>query len=300
MENKSSLTFTFEGDYEVDALSIVTAMQGLIKISKEIAKQNYPGVEFRLAIRGLAPGSLSFDFVALANMASMANSLFIPDNVEYAKNLIDCIKTSFEIKHFLKGSAPKSKKSSGDSITIENKDGSKMTIPVTDGVYLINPTIDQSITGIFAESSKSYGVSGVTITHGESKVEIPVRDFPALSEKIDVIQINEVSALNEERKITVNRPGEILYIRKPDLLSNAKWEFKSDKYITADVEDIAFLESVHSGKQSIVAKMYIVADVRVSMEIGPDGLPDENSCKYTVVKVHDIRVPGEGQMRLTE
>lgn len=297
MENKSSLTFTFEGDYEVDALSIVTAMQGLIKISNEIAVQNYPGVEFRLAIRGVAPGSLSFDFVALAGMAS---SLFTPGNIEYAKNLIDCIKTSFDIKHFLKGTLPKSKKTVGEAIIIENKDGSKMTIPVSNSVYLINPTIDQSITGIFAESAKSPGVSGVTITHGESKVEIPAMDFPALSEKIDICQITEESAPAENQKITVNRSNEILYIRKPDLLLNTKWEFKSDKYITADVEDVAFLESVHSGRQSIVAKMYIVADVRVVMEIGSDGLPDESSCKYTVVKVHDVCIPGDGQLSLTE
>lgn len=297
MENKSSLTFTFEGDYEVDAVSVVTAMQSMIKISNEIAKQNYPGVEFRLAIRGLAPGSLSFDFVALANMA---NNLFTPGNIEYAKNLIDCIKTSFDIKHFLKGSLPKSKKTVGESIIIENKDGSKMTIPVSNAAYLINPVIDQSITGIFSESAKSYGVSGVTIAHGESKVEIPAKDFLALSEKIDVIQISDEPAPSEERRITVNRPNEILYISKPDLLLNTKWEFKSDKYITADVEDVAFLESVHSGKQSIVAKMYIVADVRVVMGIGSDGLPDESSCKYTVVKVHDVCIPGEGQLSLPE
>lgn len=297
MENKSSLTFTFEGDYEVDALSIVTAMQCLIKISNEIATQNYPGVEFRLAIRGLAPGSLSFDFVALA---SMANSLFTPDHIEYAKNLIDCIKTSFEIKHFLKGSLPKSKKTAGESIIIENKDGSKMTIPVSNSVYLINPAIDQSITGIFAESTKSCGVSGVTITHGTSKVEIPARDFPALSEKIDVSHIDENLVLPEDHEVTVIRHNEILYIRRPDILGDTKWGFKSDKNFSADVEDSEFLENVHSGKQSIVAKMYIVADVRLVMELGPDGLPDENTCKYTVVKVHDIHMPGDGQLMVTE
>ena len=159
MESKSSLTFTFQGDHEVDAISIVTAMQGLIKISNEIAKQNYPDVEFRLAVRALVP---------------------------------------------------------------------------------------------------------------------------------------------ESREVTVTRQNEILYIRKPDLLSKTKWEFKSDKYITADVEDKAFLDSVQSGKQSIVARMYIIADVRLVMEMGPDGLPDENTCKYTVVKVHSVHVPGDGQLGLTE
>lgn len=296
MENKSSLTFTFQGDYEVDAVSIVTAMQGLIKISNEIAKQNYPDVEFRLAVRALAPGSLSFDFVALANAA---NSLFTPAHIEYAKNLIECIKTAFDIKHFLNGNPPKSKKVSGDSITIENKDGSKMTIPVSDSVYLINPTIDQSITGIFAETSGRSGISGIRLEHGKSVVEIPAKEFPALSSTIDVSKIEE-SDLQESRDVTVTRHNEILYIRKPDLLSKTKWEFKSDKYITADVEDKTFLDSVQSGKQSIVAKMYIIADVRLVMEIGPDGTPDENTCKYTVVKVHSVHVPGEGQLSLTE
>ena len=60
-------------------------MQGLIKISNEIAKQNYPDVEFRLAVRALVPGSLSFDFVALA---CAAQNLFTSDNMEYAKTNI--------------------------------------------------------------------------------------------------------------------------------------------------------------------------------------------------------------------
>lgn len=197
----------------------------------------------------------------------------------------------------MKGRPPKSKKTSGDSIIIENKDGCKLTIPVTDSVYFINPSIDQSITGIFSEASRSCGVSGITITNGKSKVEIPARDFPTLSEKIDVVQIDKEAGLEEKRRITVTRQNEILYIRKPDLLSNAKWEFKSDKYITADIEDIAFLESVHSGRQSIVAKMYVIADLRVVMELGEDGLPDENTCKYAVTKVHSVHMPGEDQLR---
>lgn len=296
MENKSSLTFTFQGDHEVDAVSIVTAMQGLIKISNEIAKQNYPDVEFRLAVRALVPGSLSFDFVALA---CAAQNLFTPDNMEYAKNLIDCIKTSFEIKSFLKGSPPRAKKEQGGFITIENKNGSKMTVPVSAGVYFIDSTIDQSITGIFAESSGRQGISGIRLEHGKSVLDIPAKEFTTLSEKIDVSQI-EVSKLPESREVTVTRQNEILYIRKPDLLSKTKWEFKSDKYITADVEDKAFLDSVQSGKRSIVARMYIIADVRLVMEMGPDGLPDENTCKYTVVKVHSVHVPGEGHLCLTE
>lgn len=91
-----------------------------------------------------------------------------------------------------------------------------------------------------------------------------------------------------------------MYIRRPDILGDTKWGFKSDKNFSADVEDSEFLENVHSGKQSIVAKMYIVADVRLVMELGPDGLPDENTCKYTVVKVHDIHMPGDGQLMVTE
>lgn len=187
MDSKSSLTFTFEGDYEVDALSMVTAVQGLIKISDEIARQNYPDIQFRLSIRALSPGSLNFDFVAYA--VPVVQNLFTPSNIEYAKNLIECVKTSFEIKSFLKGSRPNSKKQSGDFITIENRDGSKMTVPQGQGVYFINSTIDQSITGIFETSSKSPGVSGIKISHGNSTVEIPLTEFPLMSEKIDMKQI---------------------------------------------------------------------------------------------------------------
>ncbi len=293
--DNSSLTFTFEGDYEVSAVSLITAVQGLIRISDEIAKYNYPDVEFRLSIRALKPGSLSFDFIALALPAL---TLLSPSNVEYAKNLIDCIKTSFEIKKFLKGKNPIKKEKSDRYIIIENKDGQKIKIPEDNNVYFINPNIDQSISTIFETLSPPTKVSGIKVSNENSSVHVPASDFSMCAQRIDISKFQEECRKGDP--ITFIRHNEVLYIRKPDILGGSKWEFKSDKNITADIEDAEFLNSIHSGKQPIVSKMYIVADLRVVMMRDKDGLPDDSTCKYTVLKVHSVNMPTRDQLSLYE
>lgn len=79
-----------------------------------------------------------------------------------------------------------------------------------------------------------------------------------------------------------------------------KWRFKGAgaENIVASVLDEQFVESVKSGIQEISAKMYLVADVRVTTQFTPDGLPDESRCTYDVLKVHSVDIPGDGQGKI--
>lgn len=88
------ITFTFEGNYEVDALSVAKAIQSLVEISTISASHNYPDVEFRLSVKAIALGSLKFAFSAVAQAAQ---TLFTPESINYSKNLMESVKTAFEI-----------------------------------------------------------------------------------------------------------------------------------------------------------------------------------------------------------
>lgn len=286
------LTFTFEGDMEVDALSVSKAIENLVSVSTAIAENNYPDVEFRLAVRALSPGSLNFVFVAAAQAMQ---TLLTPDGIQYVKGLMDIVKASFEIKKFLKGSAPAHTTRAGDRIEIERPDGTKLSVPKGAGVYFIDQRIDKSISSIFSNALNSPGVSGVKLTKEDGDaVEIKVEQFQVCSEEIPIAELDSPKA------ITVERKSEVLFVRTPDLLGGTQWGFKTDKNIRADIEDKAFLESIQSGDQPIFAKMYIIADMRLTMEIGSDGLPDESKCHYAVTKVHSVHRPSGDQIGMLD
>lgn len=281
------LTFTFEGDMEVDALSVSKAIESLVSVSTAIAENNYPDVEFRLAVRALSPGSLNFVFVAAAQAMQ---TLLTTDGIQYVKGLMDIVKASFEIKKFLNGNTPAHTTKAGDRIEIERPDGTKLSVPKGAGVYFIDQRIDKSISNIFSNALNSPGISGVKLTKedGES-VEIASEEFRACSLEIPTTESSQ------PKTMTVERQREILFVRTPDLLGGTQWGFKTDKNIKADIEDKVFLESIQSGDIPIFAKMYIIADIRLTMEIGSDGLPDESKCHYAVTKVHSVHQPGENQ-----
>lgn len=285
--NTEGLKFTFEGGYEVNALSVAKAIESLVEISTAIAEYNYPDVQFRLAVKAATPGSLNLLFLAVSQAAQ---HLLSPQGIQYAKSLMDLVKTSFEIKKFLNGKKPESVSASKDSTRVKNKDGSEITIPNGAGVYFFDQRVDNSISVIFQNALSAPGVEAISVTDaGGETVKIGVSEFKTCATPL------KIGSEEESKILEVERKNETLFIRKPDLLGESQWGLKSDKYFLADIEDKEFLEKVKTGQQPMVAKMYIVADLQIVMQLGKDGLPDENKCRYTVKKVHSVHIPDEGQ-----
>lgn len=283
MDVKSGLTFTFCGDYEVDAKTVSQAISSLVDISTVAAERQYPDVEFRLSVRALAPGSLEFDFVAAA---TIVQNLFSQENINYAKSLIELISTAFSIKKFLKNQKPESIKPDGNAIVIKHPNGSQISVPKAAGIYFFDSRIDNSITNIINSAKLSNGVTGISV-HGENEIKITRAEFEDCSQEIDL-------ELQRDKIVTV-RKNETLFIRQADFSGELKWRFRSDKNFAADILDKAFLNRVKTGSQTISSKTYIVADVRVTMIMGIDGVPDETGCTYEILKVHSVGIPGEGQ-----
>lgn len=287
----SSMIFTFEGDGNVNALSVAKALEGLVEIVTEIKGTNYPDVEFGLAVSAISPGSLAIELTAIAEMAK---TLFAPEAIQYAKTLIDLIKTSFEIKKHLKGKAPNSVSENGDSIIIESANGDRIIVPQGSGAYFINNTIDRSVSKVVQSAMDSRGVTGITLNDGKEAVTVQQNEFVDCAKYIELPE--PVLSAQECESV---RHNEILFIRCPDLLGTKQWEFKAmEKNIFAKIEDEEFLEKVQSSSMNILAKMYIVADVKVCVPFGADGMPDDTKCRYTVTKVHSVHTPGEGQLSI--
>lgn len=279
----SNLTFSFCGDYEVDALSVSKAISSLVEISKIIADREYPNVEFRLSVKAIQPGSLEFCFIAAA---AYLQTLLLPGNIEYAANLISLISSMFSIKHFLKRKKPKSVIEEKNSIKIISLSGAQLELPKGAGVYFVDQRVDNSISNIFQNAKLSEGISGISIkpSNGQT-VHIPKQDFELCSMPIE----------NEEEEIRVLRKDEILYVRQPDLSGDRQWIFKSDKFLHAEIKDNNFLEKVRAGIP-MSARTYLIADIEMVMKKGLDGLPDENKTKYSVIRVKSIHQPQDTQI----
>lgn len=197
----------------------------------------------------------------------------------------------------LKGTPPAKVENHENTVTIENAEGQRLTVQTPNAVFLVDQRIDNSICHIVERADELAGVSGISIAHGNTNpVRIPKADFQTFAKKIDISKIGETEKTG--KTIQEIRKNEILFIRKPDLLGSSQWQFKSDTQFQASINDLTFLEQVHSGQQSIAAKMYIVADVLVTMELGEDGLPDERKQHYSIEKVHSIQSLDNDQMRL--
>lgn len=289
MQDKRSLTFSFCGDYEVNALTLSKTLESLVTISTAAADREFPDVEFRLSVKAVKPGSLQFDFIATAIMT--AQSIFRPEHISYASNLISVISTAFSIKRFLKGNKPKSLDKSDKVIKITNADGLQMEIPKAAGVYFIDNRIDKSVTNIFQAAKNSEGVSGITIS-ANGKVNIRRDEFDKC--------LNEIEMGNFQNSYTAIRQSEVLFVRQPDFSGQLKWKFtgRENNHITASVLDDEFINRIKSGDLDLNANTYIVADVQVTVYFDPEGHPENSRPTFDILKVHSVNLIGEGQSKI--
>lgn len=286
MKSKSSLVFSFCGDYEVDARAVARTINSLADLSSVIAEKEYPDVKFELSVKAVRPGSLEIEFVTLA---LAAETLLSPDNIEYAANMIGVLTTAFKVKRFLKGKLPKSRVESGETMIIHREDGSILEIPVKAGVYFVDNRIDRSVTNIIESAMVSSGVTGVAVESDE-RVEIPKDEFATCAVPINVEE--------QSNSITQIRRNETLFVRQAGFTEDLKWRFSGDQNITAAICDEEFMEKVQAATVNINAKTYIIADVQVTIYLKPDGTPSDSKPTYDILKVHEVHTVGEGQDRL--
>lgn len=292
MNDSSSLKFSFNGDYEVNALTLSNTIVSLVELTTAVAENGFHGVEFRMGIKAISKGSLTFEFIARAPEA--IQTLLSATGVQYAADLITIVSAAFQIKKFLRGHSPKDKSIRDNRLVIKNQEGDVIELSSEASVYFIDQRVDHSVTKIIQNAQASPGVTGITISKEDesAQVYIPRDDFPFCSEDIDIIEAQE------NRVITSVRLGETIYIRRPDLTGKTQWEFISDTNFKARISDDEFLAKVHAGEIGITAKTYLVADVKVETVITSNGLPDTTSSSYEVVKVHSIQKDNDTQISL--
>lgn len=285
MGNRSSLTFTFEGDYEVNAISLVQVIGSLMDLSRAVAEREYPDTAFTMNVKAVTQGSLKFDFVVVEHMAQ---TLLSPDVVSYASSMIDILSSFFSIKKMLRGKKPNSIEEHVDKIIIENSEGLHIEAPAGASLYFTDNRVDNSVTQVFEAAKNSGGATAVSVKAGKT-IEISRDEFDICAQRIDLDCTDNC--------IKVVRENEILFVRQPDFTGNLKWKFTGDQNISASMLDAEFKRKVQSGEINLNAKTYIIADVQVTVPLKPNGTPDTERTDYEILLVKEIHTPGEGQLK---
>jgi len=288
MENKSSLTFSFCGDYEVNALSLVKVIGALLDMSKIVAEAEFPDAEFTMNVKAITQGSLKFDFVAVMSQATQ--TIFSSGAMSYAANLIEVLGSFFAIKKALKGKSPQKVEERDGKTFITTNEGLYIEAHAGANIYFNDNRIDRSVSQVFEAAQESGGATGVTVTTDRT-VEITRDEFDVCAKYVDFDCI-------DEDYITTIRSKEVLFVRQPDFTGGLKWKFTGDQNISASVLDDDFMERVRNGSVDMNSKTYIIADVKVKIPKKINGLPDPSRTVYDVLKVHEIHTIGEGQTKL--
>ena len=289
MNEKANLTFSFDGGYEVDAVTFARTISALVEMTTAFAEDAFQDVRFGLTVRAIEKGSVKFDYIA--TVLAAAQQAFAPAHISYASDLISLISSAFSVKKFLKGRNPASRNISDGEIIIKNAEGREMRIPAKAAPIFVDQRIDKSVTAIIDSARSSPYVTGLTIT-SDRDVNISREEFDSCAEPLDVEE------LESGNYIISRSQNAVLFIRQPDFTGDLQWKFRGEQNITASVKDEAFKRRVQDGDILISSQTYIIADLSIKTPISSAGVPDTAHAKYEVVEVHEIHTPGEGQTSL--
>lgn len=193
--------------------------------------------------------------------------------------MISTLKGFFELKKLLNGSQPKEIQAlSGDKIYVTAQDGGGIAVNKGSGTVLSNCHIDQLVNNVTYNIVQTGNTDGFSFDTAKASESFNRDDLSRMSKPLPIPE-------QITRKVSTIRTD--LLIKKPDILGHSAWSFKyNDRAIEAKILDDEFLDNISKGNFTITGGSFITADLEISIDLGTDGLPDEQTTKYTVLKVY--------------
>lgn len=279
---KSDFLYTFIGE-KANSLDIETVTETLNQLNVlvlESIKALYPESKSSLQITATQQGSFE---VHLRFFAITAISLFTPENVEYAANIITIIQAFFAMKKHIGNNKPANIQEEKNSIIITNADDKPETFPKEAGLLLENPVFENCVVNMINSANGQEGVEGIGLGICGERMEIIEKEqFNNMNESVIKLPNKKTETLNST---------DTLFIKSPMLSGDAKWTFKKDKDMLVKISDKDWLSRFQRGDFPFVPGVRMVAKMETTVEIGENGMPIDNSAQYEIVEVIDIVYP---------
>lgn len=283
-KSKETFSFHLDGGHEINALLLSTIINNMATLVDISGKEIGPDIYIKMNVTAFKDGSFQIDFSAICETAETIFQTLKRTKptltFDTATNIINTVKTFFEIKRFLKGEKPTSTqyKENGD-VGITNVNNLTLIVNKYEANILKNCRIDQLVTNVarcVTQHNPNGGFSLSSSTTGENKYSAQDTHNMSVSTLFQDDNIINMQC----QKITTD-----LYIKMPDLTGYRQWEmyFQGER-IRVNIEDNDFLEKVHNGL-TFKAGDYIKCVLQITIELDKNGIPQNNTTKYSVLSV---------------
>lgn len=281
---KSSATFRFhlEGNSSVDAVLLANTIADMADLAKSLASTQNDQAYLKMNVTPFQNGSFE---VVFETICEIGESLFLAakDATEFASLIVTAVVGTFEIKKFLKGKRARKVVEHPEQLEIHNENGEVLYVSKASGAVLNNIHIDSLVMNISKYARENNPDGGFSISSEKETVQCAKEDIPFLLDPLPIVE----ESICKKQIVVVE-----LIIKKPDLLGSSKWSFRlNNRTIEAAVNDLEWLQKVHTGEIVIRAGASIKASLEVLVDVDKDGIPIEGTQRYSVISVEELIDP---------
>ena len=293
-EDISQFIIKFDGDSDIDAETLSIVLSNIAEMIKAITAEIEPNAYAKLTIKSTKEGSFEVD---LATIISYLPTLFgatvaTGGLLTIASLCTRTFKDILDIKKHLKGAKPEKIEKKGETTTIKNCDGDKLSVNSRADIYFQNPKFDNCTVNIFNTlDSDTKRVDFHLIQEGEKQLTIKKEEYSRMAVSVMQEANNQITTIQEKTEANV-------FVKKPDFRGTSKWELMFlGKPIKAEIKDTDWLKKVHAGDVTgFGAKVTIPVIMIIEYDVDINNDPIANTHKYTVLKVTgNIILPSENK-----
>jgi len=241
-------------EQEINASTLIHSLIDITTIIQEVNRELGSGEPLDVKIKALKPGSFLVDLHLLGFYESIKGLLTV-ENFKTTKELITAVSSLISLRKVFKKDEPPKPSQAGGNVTIENIDGSTLTIDNrVFNLYLNNATIQEALNNNFETLDKDPTVRDFEILDEKSEKLVSVKreEFPEMTTSRSLLPGESRLALSEQLKPDTVRAQ--LYIVRPSFDKKLKWTFiYKEIKISAPIADEEFESRVRRGDEGFFA-----------------------------------------------
>lgn len=281
-EDTAKLCVELGGDNSVDANLLVRTIHNFVDIT-ELAKNDLaPDSNIKLTVKAFRPGSFIIDFDAIVKTLT---SDMLANFVTSAGAIIGVVVACFKLVKHLAGEKPKNieENQNESSLKIENNSGKIINISADVFNLYSKPSANDTLAKIFNDLEEDKSRTTLKVSSKDTSIDFDSREFKALSTPTSLVGLNN--------QIISSTFVADVFVKKPDLLGNSKWEVYFNKIIRVAIEDKNFLDRVHKRQENFSGGDRIRVRLRMESEYDSTGMPIEGSERYFIEEVLSAVLP---------
>lgn len=284
-ETIAQMSFHFEGleDHQIDVSVLTETLSAINNLMLETQNTCMSGTECNLKVTANRAGSFVTD---LQVFAATAVTMFTPENVSYASDMVSLILDFFDIKKFIKSKFPKLLEKQKDKIIITNSENETHEYPIACKGFFENAKIENAVVQVIQNAERETQVTGISIEGNNKKmqkIQIPRMMFDKMS--------NPVIVDDSQKNVQEIVSDDTIFVRQADFMGNQKWQFQKDKRFSAKILDDEWIKDFKLLKYPIYPGVQFRVRLKTILTLSDDGLPVDGSAEYEIEKVLKVIYP---------